>query len=149
MNSNIITVCWNVLMGIFHFICWHSEIYLDLNFLGTNFCVWNRQVFGLYRFSLQKCPKLGLKLGLYRVLFYSGFDLDGFHCNTSSSLLIARFIYIYIFLIDFLFYFAATSRCFSPEYNISCWVRYFSTVSTHHSRYIYCFMEVRTITLYL
>jgi hypothetical protein len=43
-----------------------------MNFLGTNFCVCNRQVFTLYRLIYQRCPTLEQFIqysGLFRVLF--------------------------------------------------------------------------------
>ena len=30
------------------------------NLIGPSFCVWNRQVFNLYRLFLQRCPTSGL-----------------------------------------------------------------------------------------
>jgi len=61
---------------------WYSKIQWNLsksNLLRTNFCVWNKRVFGLYRFHYQRFPVL---FGLCRILVYSGFDLDRFHCAT-------------------------------------------------------------------
>ena len=47
------------------------------NLTGTNFCVQNRQVFGLFR--LKKIPTL-LKISLHMIPVYSGFGLDSIHC---------------------------------------------------------------------
>ena len=47
------------------------------NLLETKFCVWNRQVFSLYRFNWQRFLTLGLflKFSLYRITVYSRFSL--------------------------------------------------------------------------
>jgi hypothetical protein len=57
---------------------------VSTNLFRTNFCVWNRQVFGLYRLFHQTFPTLGLYLqvSLYRIPFYSGFGLNRFHCTS-------------------------------------------------------------------
>jgi len=51
------------------------------NLLGTNFCVQNRHVFGLYRINLQNFSTFGLyqKFGLHRISNGDGFDLDHFN----------------------------------------------------------------------
>ena len=53
------------------------------NLLGTNCCVHNRQVLGLYKFNWQRFPAQWLytKFDLYKILAYSEFRLDRFHCT--------------------------------------------------------------------
>ena len=46
------------------------------NLSGTSFCIWNKHVFSLNRLF----PTLALYLSIYRILVYSGFCLDRFHC---------------------------------------------------------------------
>ena len=54
------------------------------NLLGTYFCVWNRQVFRLYRLNPRfRIFGLYLELSLYKSPAYSGFDLDSFRCICS------------------------------------------------------------------
>ena len=59
----------------------YSETCLNWTFIRTSFCVWNRQVFVLYRLNSQRFLTYGLyfKFSLYRILFYSGFGWDRFH----------------------------------------------------------------------
>jgi hypothetical protein len=53
----------------------------------TNFCVQNRQVVSLYRLNWQRIPtlRLYLKFGLFRILVYSGFDIDKFLCTCTCT----------------------------------------------------------------
>ena len=52
-----------------------------------NFCVQNRQVVSLYRLNWQRIPilRLYLKFGLFRILVYSGFDIDKFLCTCTCT----------------------------------------------------------------
>jgi hypothetical protein len=51
------------------------------NLFGTNFYVWNRQVFGLYRLNYQIYPTFGiyLKFCLHKIPVYLWFSLERFH----------------------------------------------------------------------
>jgi len=104
------------------------------NLLGTNICVQNRQVFGLYRLNKQKFPTWGLylKFGLYRISvysefglyrisvysgfgliyrisIYSGFSLDRFHC-------VKFVILILIDITNFIWYKVFNCRSFSKRW---------------------------------
>ena len=56
----------------------NSWIDITVKPVYNNFCVQNRQVFGLYRLNGYRFSTLGnyLKFRFYRIPFYSGFSLD-------------------------------------------------------------------------